>query len=104
MKYEEFCERINNKEEIFIDFTDTFTIQKLFDFIYSIGGSFPNNKKFSAWESINYFYAHARGNAKPIIHFYYNNIINKQEIQLGYKAIFKTYPQYKKIKIEYFFG
>lgn len=40
------------------------------------------------------------GNAKLIIHAFYNSITNRNEIQFETKSIYESYPQYKgKIKI-----
>lgn len=39
------------------------------------------------------------GNAKLIIHAFYNDITRKHEIQFGTKSIYRTYPQFKNIKI-----
>lgn len=40
------------------------------------------------------------GNAKLIIHAFYNDINHKNEIQFGTKSIYISYPQYKgKIKV-----
>lgn len=35
------------------------------------------------------------GNAKLVIHAFYNSITKKKEIQFGTRSIYKTYPQYK---------
>ncbi len=35
------------------------------------------------------------GNAKLVIHAFYNSINGKNEIQFGTRSIYKTYPQYK---------
>ena len=39
------------------------------------------------------------GNAKLIIHAFYNTITNKKDMQFGTKSIYQSYPQHKKIKI-----
>lgn len=39
------------------------------------------------------------GNAKLVIHAFYNDITRKKEIQFVTKSIYKTYPQYKNIKV-----
>ena len=38
-------------------------------------------------------------NAKLIINAFYNDITRKHEIQFGTRSIYKTYPQFKNIKI-----
>lgn len=38
------------------------------------------------------------GNGKLVIHAFYNDITNKKEIQFGTKSIYKSYPQFKRIR------
>ena len=39
------------------------------------------------------------GNAKLVIHAFYNSITKKKEIQFGTRSIYKTYPQHKNMKV-----
>lgn len=86
--------------DMFLEFSDRATMQKIFQKAYAVGFSFPNNKQMDAYEAWEYFYYYSRNkNAKPIVHFFYNSIIGKNEMSLTYRAIIKSYPQYKNAKI-----
>ena len=50
------------------------------------------NKKPSFEDCVKYIH----GNAKLVIHAFYNDITKKNEIQFGTRSIYKTYPQYKR--------
>lgn len=104
MNLKDFNNAIKNKQDIFVAFVDRKTIDNLLLYFYSIGGSFPNRITMNGFEAWEYFYHYSPKTAKPILHFYFNNIINKYEVQLTYKSIIYSYPQYKKIKINYYFG
>ena len=39
------------------------------------------------------------GNAKLVLHAFYNDITRKKEIQFGTRAIYKTYPMYRNLKV-----
>lgn len=53
----------------------------------------------TAKELLAQFKKYNHGNAKMILHFFHNQITGRKEISTGSRAIFKTYPQYKNIKI-----
>lgn len=94
--YNKFLEHYENcHKDLHIVFNDRTTMQKVFEIAYNFGFSFPNNKKMTAYEAWDYFYKYCNKNAKPIVHFFFNNITKKNEICLTYNAVEKTYPQYK---------
>ena len=42
---------------------------------------------------------HIDGRAKLVLHAFYNDITRKHEIQFGTRTIYKSYPQFRNIKI-----
>ena len=56
----------------------------------------------SAEKLYNDFRKYNHGNAKIILHFFYNNITGRKEIAYGTKSAFLSYPQFKSIKITKF--
>ena len=40
------------------------------------------------------------GNSKLLLHLFYNSILNRLEMSVTTKAVIKTFPQYKGIRME----
>lgn len=108
INFTEFQSRLNTKHtDIFIFWNDTPTIQKALKLLYAYNYNFvcaPNlNTKTSCaelkQEMEKRFYKYAHGNAKPILHIFYNNITNKNDIEFTALTYIRTYPQYKNAKI-----
>jgi hypothetical protein len=49
------------------------------------------------------FYRFAHGNAKPILHIFYNSITGKNDIEFTALTYLRTYPQYKNTKVHSLF-
>lgn len=109
-------EKIRDKMnvDIHIDFCGDFpTLKRLLYILYNNDYNFVGEKKRydieKPTDELRYeilydwrFYFH--GNSKPILHAFYNNITRKNELQWTTRSIAKTYPQYKNLKVYYFFG
>ena len=97
--------------DIFIHWNDTPTIKKLLTLLYAYNYNFVNKPNFNIdqtsaelkAEMEKDFYKWYHGNSKPILHIFYNNINEKNELQLTTQTIIRTYPQYKKAKIYSYF-
>lgn len=92
-----------NNFHIFIDFSND--LEKMQDMLKAAeedGFVMANdfNKTIpTARELYEEFKKNYHGNSKMILHFFYNNIINRKEISYGTRSVYKTYPQFKNIQI-----
>lgn len=50
----------------------------------------------TAEKIIGNFKKYYKGKSSLIIHLFYNNITNQNEINYGNKTVYKSYPQFKK--------
>lgn len=58
-----------------------------------------NDAKTLEYEVLTHFYCFYHGNAKPVLHFIYNDITGKNDIIYTCAGVAKTYPQYKNVII-----
>lgn len=82
-------------KDLHVAFNDRPTAQSLLNVAYDNGFSFYNHAQPDAAILWDYFYHYSHKNAKPILHFYFNSITNRNEIVLTYAAVERTFPQYK---------
>lgn len=87
-----FC----NEEHFYIANTNK-QYKKVTEFLYKNGFEWVGIIKRPLFEECK---RALHGNAKLIIHAFYNDITGKKEIQFGSKSIYESYPQHKHIKIE----
>lgn len=94
-----FPDEYRKHNDLFISFNDRATENDLLTIAYKMGFSFPNGWRPSAYDAWDYFDKYAHGNAKPILHFFFNSITGKNEINLTYREVIKSYPQYKSFTV-----
>ena len=89
--------------ELFVEFNnDIGKLQALLDiaknFNYVMASDFNHNIPTAA-ELYNTFKKYYHGNSKMLLNFYYNPITDRKEISYGTRSIYRTYPQYKNMRI-----
>ena len=91
------------KFDIFIDFVGNLDkLQNILNELKKGGFVMANDFKKdipSAQELHKQFKQYNHGNAKMILNLFYNDITGRKEIATGCRATYKTYPQYKNLKI-----
>lgn len=53
----------------------------------------------TAQELLTEFKKYNHGNSKMLLHLFYNSITGRKEISTGSATVYKSYPQYKNLKI-----
>ena len=112
MTFSEFQGRLNTKNtDIFIVWNDTPTIKKALILLYEYNYNFVCQDNLNTAQTCEQlkedmekrFYRSAHGNAKPILHIFYNSITGKNDIEFTALTYLRTYPQYKNTKIHSLF-
>lgn len=100
---------LQNKSECFIVLDNAESTYKILNQLYKNGYSFIYNYYCNLSYSPDEIYNsimkdfHNTYNYRyiPVLHFYFNSITNKKEIQITTRKTIKSYPQYKNAKIYY---
>lgn len=89
--------------DIFLDYNnDLKKMQEVLNSAKNDGFIMGNdfNKEIPSAEKLyEEFRKYYHGNSKMILHFYYNHITNRKEVSYGTRSVYRSYPQYKNIKI-----
>lgn len=91
---------------------DYATLRKLLKLLYAYNYHFVGRGDFDADTSVDdlrnavttAFFNFYHGNSKPLLHVFYNPITGKNEMQLTNLTNIRTYPQYRKVKVNYYCG
>lgn len=91
--------------DIFVKHLDIPTSKKLIEVAKQHGYDFYGNCKGKTIEELmEYFYKYNHGNCRILWHFYFNDIINKWEMDMMSNVVKVSYPQLRNIPITYYFG
>lgn len=90
------------KDDFFIQCASTEKMQSLLNVAKNCGFVYASDFTAeipTAKELLAQFKKHNHGNAKMILHFFHNQITGRKEISTGSATIYRSYPQYKNLKI-----
>lgn len=90
------------KDEFFIQCATTEKTQGLLNTLKNNGYVMASDFKKeipTAQELLKEFKKYNHGNAKMLLHLFRNSITGRKEISTGSATIYRSYPQYKNIKI-----
>ena len=104
MNFAAFQSKLNTQyTDIVIRWNDTPTMRKALNLLYAYNYNFvcaPNLNTAQSCADLKkdmevHFYKYMHGNAKPLLHIFYNNITNKNDLRLTCETYLRSYPQYK---------
>jgi len=106
--------RLNTKHtDLLLSWSNDYaTLRKLLKLLYAYDYHFVGRGDFDADTSVDElrnafetaFFRCYHGNSKPLLHVFYNPITKKNEMQLTNLTNIRTYPQYRNVKVQNYFG